>query len=103
MSSVPESTNSRMPLLESHSKGVMVALNTLLESRTGQQLAANGKVPPEIGVGVPFFLFTGFCVWMFLGSRKRPGDTPIGHFVERVGDVIERIQKRLKPRRRMAA
>ncbi len=41
MSSVPESTNSRMPLLESHSKGVMVALNTLLESRTGQQLAAN--------------------------------------------------------------
>jgi len=30
-----------MPALPTHSKGVMAALNTLLEMRTGQQLAAN--------------------------------------------------------------
>jgi lipopolysaccharide export system permease protein len=65
----------------------------------GQGLAAAGKVSAEVGVGVPFFLFTGFAVWMFAGSRKRPGETPIGRFVGHVGDVIERIGKRLKPRR----
>jgi lipopolysaccharide export system permease protein len=69
----------------------------------GQGLAAAGKVSPEIGVGVPFFLFAGFAVWMFAGSRKRPGETPIGRFVGHVGDVIDRIRKRLKPRRRMRA
>ena len=69
----------------------------------GQGLAAAGKVSPEVGVGVPFFLFTGFAVWMFAGSRKRPGETPIGRFVGHVGDIIDGIRKRLKPRRRMPA
>jgi lipopolysaccharide export system permease protein len=69
----------------------------------GQGLAEAGKVSAEIGVGVPFFLFAGFAVWMFAGSRKRPGETPIGRFVGHVGDIIERIRKRLKPRRRMPA
>jgi lipopolysaccharide export system permease protein len=69
----------------------------------GQGLADAGKVSAEVGVGVPFFLFAGFAVWMFAGSRKRPGETPIGRFVGHVGDVIDRIRKRLKPRRRMRA
>ena len=69
----------------------------------GQGLAAAGRVSAEVGVGVPFFLFTGFAVWMFAGSRKRPGETPIGRFVGYVGDIIDRIRKRLKPRRRMPA
>ncbi|MDB5425728.1 MAG: permease YjgP/YjgQ family protein [Phenylobacterium sp.] len=69
----------------------------------GQGLAAAGKVSAEVGVGVPFFLFAGFAVWMFAGSRKRPGETPIGRFVGYVGDIIDRIRKRLKPRRRMPA
>jgi lipopolysaccharide export system permease protein len=69
----------------------------------GQGLAAAGKVSAEVGVGVPFFLFTGFAVWMFAGSRKRPGETPIGRFVGHVGDLIDRVSKRLKPRRRMPA
>jgi len=69
----------------------------------GQGLAAAGKVSAEVGVGLPFFLFTGFAVWMFAGSRKRPGETPIGRFVGHVGDILDRIRKRLKPRRRMPA
>ena len=69
----------------------------------GQGLAAAGKVSAEVGVGVPFFLFSGFAVWMFAGSRKRPGETPIGRVVAHVADVIDRIRKRLKPRRRMRA
>jgi chemotaxis protein methyltransferase CheR len=41
MISVPESTPTRMADVQIHSKSVMAALNTLLETRTGQQLAAN--------------------------------------------------------------
>jgi lipopolysaccharide export system permease protein len=58
----------------------------------GQGLAEAGKISPEIGVGGPFLLFTGFCVWMFAGSRKRPGETPIGRFVGGIGDIMERVQ-----------
>jgi lipopolysaccharide export system permease protein len=58
----------------------------------GQGLAEAGRVSPEVGVGAPFLLFTGFCVWMFAGSRQRPGETPIGRFVDDMGDVIERVQ-----------
>jgi lipopolysaccharide export system permease protein len=58
----------------------------------GQGLAEAGRVSPELGVGAPFLLFTGFCVWMFAGSRRRPGETPIGRFVGGVGDLIERVQ-----------
>jgi lipopolysaccharide export system permease protein len=69
----------------------------------GQGLAAAGRVSAEAGVGVPFFLFAGFAVWMFAGSRKRPGETPIGRFVDHVADLIDRIRKRIGPRRRMPA
>ena len=68
----------------------------------GQGLAEAGKASPELGVGLPFFLFAAFCVWMFAGSRKRPGETPIGQFVGRIGDVIDRVQAAILPRRRAA-
>ena len=38
---LPESPVTGMSALPTHSKGVMAALNSLLETRTGQQLAAN--------------------------------------------------------------
>jgi len=62
-----------------------------------------GKVSAAVGVGTPFLLFTGFAVWMFAGSRKRPGETPIGRFVGHVADVIDRVRKRLQPRSRIRA
>ena len=58
----------------------------------GQGLADAGKLPPGVAVGTPFLLFTGFCVWMFVGSRRRPGETPIGLFVQHLGDGIERCR-----------
>jgi lipopolysaccharide export system permease protein len=64
----------------------------------GQGLAVAGRVSPELAVGLPFGLFTGFCVWLFAGSRRRPGETPVGRFVEALGDGIERMA----PRRRGA-
>jgi lipopolysaccharide export system permease protein len=65
----------------------------------GEGLADAGKAPALPAVGTPFFLFTGFCVWMFLGSRRRPGETPISKFVGRVGDLIENARRMIQGRR----
>ncbi len=69
----------------------------------GQSLAASGRILPEIGVGLPFFLFAGFCAWIFAASRQRPGDTPVGRFVQSVGDALEEMYAFLQPSRRAAS
>jgi lipopolysaccharide export system permease protein len=84
--------------------GLLLAGVLLLAYQHGIQfglgLAGAGKASPEIAIGGPFFLFAGFCLWMFLGSRQRPGETPIGRFVGLLGDGIDRVVKKLKPRKR---
>lgn len=47
----------------------------------GQSLAEAGRVPAFAAIWTPFLLFSGFGVWMFLGSRNRPGETPISLFI----------------------
>jgi lipopolysaccharide export system permease protein len=66
----------------------------------GEGLADAGKAPPALAVGAPFLLFTGFCTWMFVGSRRRPGETPLGLFFQHLGDGIEQVRgalRRLRP------
>jgi lipopolysaccharide export system permease protein len=65
----------------------------------GQGLAQSNKVSPELGVGLPVVLFAGFCLWIFAASLKRPGETPIGLFVQAFGDWLDRLlpQKRDTP------
>jgi lipopolysaccharide export system permease protein len=65
----------------------------------GEGLADAGKAPALLSVGTPFLLFTGFCTWMFLGSRRRPGETPISKFVAGIGDVIENVRRMALGRR----
>lgn len=57
----------------------------------GQSLAASGRVDAAPAILLPFGGFAAICVLMFLTSRKRPGETPIGLFVERVGELIRRL------------
>ena len=54
----------------------------------GLSLAASGRAQAAPAVGVPFAVFAAICIFTFLTSRKRPGETPIGLFAERVGDFI---------------
>jgi lipopolysaccharide export system permease protein len=56
----------------------------------GQSLAESGVVPAFFGIWTPFALFTGFGVWMFMGSRNRPGETPISRLIGTAGDRITR-------------
>jgi lipopolysaccharide export system permease protein len=65
----------------------------------GESLADAGKAPALLSIGTPFFAFTGFCIWMFLGSRRRPGETPISKFVADIGEFLENCWKMLRTRR----
>jgi lipopolysaccharide export system permease protein len=69
----------------------------------GEGLADAGKAPALLAVGTPFFLFTGICTWMFMGSRRRPGETPISAFVAGLGEGIERLVNLFRGPRRSPA
>jgi lipopolysaccharide export system permease protein len=59
----------------------------------GQSLAESGKAAPLAAIGVPFLLFTSFSVWMFIGSRKRPGQTPVSELIGHMGTGIRRVRR----------
>lgn len=63
----------------------------------GQGLAESGALPAFPAIWTPFVLFTGFGVWMFMGSRNRPGETPISLIIGAAGDYIsEAMAKRAR-------
>jgi lipopolysaccharide export system permease protein len=59
----------------------------------GQSMAEAGKAMPLVAIGIPFLLFTGFSVWMFVGSRKRPGQTPVTELIRRMGVGLVRFRR----------
>lgn len=60
----------------------------------GEGLAATGRVSAELAVGAPFLGFATVCFTVFLTSRKRPGETPIGRAMEYIGAWIARLRAR---------
>ncbi len=58
----------------------------------GQGLAATGRASPELAVGIPFFGMAAIALTVFLTSRKRPGETPIGRFLEAMSALIARMR-----------
>lgn len=70
----------------------------------GQSMAASGKLPPFLAIWVPFAVFAGLGVWLFLGSRTRPGDTPVSRTVRRINKLVARAVAVLPlPRKRQPA
>lgn len=69
----------------------------------GQSLAKAGKMAPFPAVWIPFAIFTGLAVWLFVGSRTRPGDTPVSRLVRRINWLVARAIRVLPlPKRRPA-
>ncbi|WP_297507894.1 LptF/LptG family permease [uncultured Caulobacter sp.] len=70
----------------------------------GQSLAKTGKVAALPAIWVPFLIFTGLAVWLFVGSRTRPGDTPVSRLVRRINKLVTRVVRALPlPRKRLPA
>lgn len=62
----------------------------------GQGLAEKGRVSPELAVGGPFLVFAVIAFSVFITSRKRPGETPIGQLMEHLGAAIARMRMKKK-------
>ena len=56
-----------------------------------RSLAMLGQVNPWLGVGGLWVAFVSFTLWLFLGSLKRPGETPLSGVLEAIGQLFEFI------------
>lgn len=65
----------------------------------GQSLAEAGRMPAGLAIWTPFALFTGFGVWMFAGSRDRPGETPISLFIAMISHHSSQVMDMFRARR----
>ncbi|MGH7023778.1 MAG: LPS export ABC transporter permease LptG [Caulobacteraceae bacterium] len=70
---------------------VLVAFHhgvTLCES-----FADSGEVDPLLAIGGLFLALAGFGVWLFMSSRRRPGETPLSGLFRRMEFLFERRPK----------
>jgi lipopolysaccharide export system permease protein len=82
--------------------GIVIAAVVLLlyqhSIQLGQGFADDGMATPFLAVWTPFALFAALCLWLFFSSQKRPGETPFNFIVDALGDLIDSIVKRFRPR-----
>ena len=45
-----------------------------------------------IAIAAGFLVFSAICLTVFLTSRKRPGETPIGRLMEHLGALVARFR-----------
>ncbi|MCY1647155.1 LptF/LptG family permease [Caulobacter sp. SL161] len=70
----------------------------------GQGMAKAGKAAAFPAIWVPFAVFAALSVWLFVGSRTRPGDTPVSRLVRRINNLVTRALRLLpQPKKRQAA
>jgi lipopolysaccharide export system permease protein len=58
-----------------------------------KSFADNGQLDPLLSLGGLFAFMVGFSLWLFLSSRKRPGDTPISGLFLRMETLFDRRPK----------
>jgi lipopolysaccharide export system permease protein len=80
---------------------LLLAFQHLLQ--LGQSFAMSGRVPAALGIGLPFLGFAALCIGIFVSSRKRPGETPVGLAAEHIADALRRMRTRPKASRRAPA
>ncbi|HEY2051937.1 MAG TPA: LptF/LptG family permease [Caulobacteraceae bacterium] len=58
-----------------------------------KSFADEGVIDPVVGMGALYSAIFAFSLWLFLSSRKRPGDTPISALLHRIDAAMERRPK----------
>ena len=61
-----------------------------------EDTGARGTIPAELALWVPFLLFAGLIVWMYLTLARKPGGQPIGA-LERGASKVGRAIGRMLP------
>ena len=59
-----------------------------------KSFADRGKVDPLFSIGGLFLAMTALAFWLFLSSRRRPGETPISGFLSRMEALLQRREKK---------
>ena len=59
-----------------------------------KSLAASGKTSPLVSIGGLFVGMTALALWLFLSSRRRPGETPISGLLSGMESLFQRREKR---------
>lgn len=59
-----------------------------------KSFASSGKVEPLLSIGGLFLAMTGFGIWLFSASRRRPGETPLSGFLSRLETLFQRREKK---------
>jgi lipopolysaccharide export system permease protein len=58
-----------------------------------KSFADSGRIDPLLGIAGIFVLMAGFGMWLFLSSRRRPGETPISGLFLRIEQMFDRRTK----------
>ena len=58
-----------------------------------KSFAASGQADPALAIGSITVLVLGFGIWLFVSSRKRPGETPISGLFARIESLFDRRPK----------
>jgi lipopolysaccharide export system permease protein len=96
------------PKRSSSSLGIFIGIVMVVAyhkiNQWAEDAGARGDFPVELVMYVPFVLFAGLILWMYLTLATKPGGQPIGA-LERGGAKLMSFIKRLlpKPRRRVSA
>ncbi|GAA4011014.1 hypothetical protein GCM10022280_05540 [Sphingomonas swuensis] len=95
------------PKRSSSSLGIFVGIVMVVAYHKVNQWAedagAQGRFIPEVVLYLPFLIFAGLILWMFLTLATKPGGQPIGALERGAGKAWAFIKRLLpKPRRRVA-
>lgn len=96
------------PKRSSSSLGIFIGIVMVVAyhkiNQWAEDAGARGDFPVELVMYVPFVLFAGLILWMYLTLATKPGGQPIGA-LERGGAKLMSFIKRLlpEPRRRVGA
>ena len=58
-----------------------------------KSFAVAGSVDPLLAMGTIYIVMAAFALWLFLSSRRRPGETPINALLMRIEQAFERRTK----------
>jgi lipopolysaccharide export system permease protein len=58
-----------------------------------KSFADSGQVDPLLAIGGLFLVFAVFAVWLFMSSRRRPGETPLTGLFRRAEQLFDRRPK----------
>ncbi len=95
------------PKRSSSSLGIFIGIVMVVAYHKVNQWAedagAQGRYIPEVVMYLPFLIFSGLIIWMFLTLATKPGGQPIGALERAAGKAAAAFKRLLSgPRRRKA-